>query len=105
MKPEIVFVTTPLVRQVVGSTIQITCTIRGDPLLAVTWTKIEGPLSGYAQNFQTDFQNSSVTYMTNELIIISATKDSHGVYRCSASNSYGSVHEDVFLNFSSKCVF
>ena len=71
-------------------------------MAAITWTKIEGPLSGYAQNLQTDFQNSSVTYMTNELIIISTTKDSHGVYRCSASNSYGSVHADVFLNFFSK---
>ena len=102
MKPEVVFITTPIDRQVVGTDINIKCTIRGDPLTNIQWTKIDGPLSSYGENVATDFQNSSVTHLTNDLMIISATEDSHGTYRCSASNIHGSVYADVDLNFFSK---
>ena len=99
--PEVVSVTAPIVVANIGDDVNITCIIRGDPLSTTTWTKVEGPVSPtVGNNITTYFDNSTITYITNNLLISSAVKDDYGLYKCSASNSYGTASVDVWLYFN-----
>ena len=67
----------------IGSNVTFNCTVRGDPALAINWTK-DGNLLPFNQKVPTNLRT-----VESQLVIRGVKTDDTGKYQCVASNSMG----------------
>ena len=78
----------PNISAVNGTVVTMTCEARGTPPLSFAWTFNDAPLVGVADSSNT---RSSITVGG----VIASTE---GVYRCTATNNFGSDQKDAKLS-------
>ena len=85
-----------------GTNGSITCTATGYPVPTVVWQNNDGSslnnnrlVSSGPMNISTGVGN--VNTVSVELIVIGATREDTGVYRCSASNTVSSTTRSIYI--------
>ncbi|CAG0921774.1 unnamed protein product [Notodromas monacha] len=79
-----------IIRQ--GDDMEVSCSVSGDPLATVTWSK-DGQMA------------SNVKVENNRFIIDNVRLENGGIYRCTATTNAGTFHEDYLLAIQCKYDF
>ena len=77
------------------SAITLSCSVTGDPLPVLMWTRSGSPVTGSRSQISTDGRS---------LTISDVQVDDEGVYRCAGTNPGGSSSDTVSLNVIGKTV-
>jgi hypothetical protein len=84
----------------------IVCLSKGGPATAVTWSLNNDTISSDGQNYETSQSiiNTTSALYENRLRIIDKTSAMAGVYRCVISNPMGSLHMELAVQGSDRCI-